>query len=330
MSFGDFYRGRRVLLTGDTGFKGAWLARWLELLGADVVGLALPADTTPALTHVLGLRERLPCFDVDIRDERAVVDVFASAQPELVMHLAAQPLVRASYRAPVDTFATNVMGTAHVLEAIRTTSSVRAALVVTTDKVYENRQWPWPYREHDALGGHDPYSASKAAAEIVVASYRRSFFADGPRVVVARAGNVIGGGDWAAERLVPDIVRAIGAEVAVELRHPDAVRPWQHVLDANAGYLHLLWRVATSTLAEHAFNFGPDDDVPLTVGVLAQRFVDVFGRGRVVERRDASAPHEAHLLRLDSSLARSVLGWRPAWSTATTLTRTAEWYRCHL
>lgn len=328
MMFGDAYRGRRVLVTGDTGFKGAWLCRWLTRLGAEVVGAALPPDTNPSLFEALKLGDSITHHDVDIRDADAVAALVANARPDLVIHLAAQPLVRRSYRAPVETFATNVMGTAHLLDAVRHCPSVLATLVVTTDKVYENRGWLWPYRENDTLGGHDPYSASKAAAELVVSSYRRSFFGTGGPVVVARAGNVIGGGDWAEDRIIPDIVRAIIATKPVELRNPRAVRPWQHVLDALSGYLQLLSLASSSPSVGHdAFNFGPDDATPVDVGALVRRFCVVMGRGSVVEKPDPSAPHEAQDLRLDSTLARRHLGWRPAWSTDDAITRTAAWYR---
>jgi CDP-glucose 4,6-dehydratase len=328
--FGDAFRGRRVFVTGDTGFKGAWLCQWLARLGADVVGVALPPDTSPNLFSILKLSDAVRHHDVDVRSAVAVAMLMDEVKPSFVIHLAAQPLVRRSYREPIETFAINVMGTAHVLEAVRQCPSVEATLIATTDKVYENRGWPWAYRENDALGGRDPYSASKAAAENVVASYRHSFFATGRPVVVARAGNVIGGGDWAEDRLVPDIVRAIVAGKPVELRHPRAVRPWQHVLDALSGYLQLLARASSTSLEANAFNFGPEETEAVDVGMLAKRFCEVMGQGDVVEQPDPSAPSEARHLRLDSTLARFHLGWRPVWSTDDAIARTAAWYRCVL
>lgn len=336
-AFGGVFAGTRVLVTGDTGFKGAWLCRWLHRLGAEVTGLALPPDTAPSLHVIARVAHHTNHHDVDIRDAAAVAAVIGEARPEVIIHMAAQPLVRRSYRAPLDTFAVNVMGTAHVLEAARGQSSVRATLVVTTDKVYEHRGDGRPHKESDALGGHDPYSASKAAAELVVASYRRSYFQPaGCPLVVARAGNVIGGGDFAEDRIVPDVFRALVAGQPVELRNPSAVRPWQHVLDALSGYLRLL-EVALSApaalpaaLPECAFNFGPDDGATIDVGTLAQRFCHELGRGEVVHRPQAQAPHEAQELRLDVGLARRALLWQPVWSTDMAIAETARFYRVFL
>lgn len=332
-AFGGVFGGTRVLVTGDTGFKGAWLCRWLHRLGAEITGLALPPDTTPSLHSIARVGDHTRHHDVDIRDGAAVAAVVAETQPEVVIHMAAQPLVRRSYREPVDTFAGNVMGTAHVLEAVRQHSTVRAALVVTTDKVYASRDDGRPHMESDPLGGHDPYSASKAAAELVASSYRRSYFVPvGRPLVVARAGNVIGGGDFAEDRIVPDIIRAIGAGRPVELRNPHALRPWQHVLDALSGYLRLLEVALSSpaTLSDHAFNFGPDDGAKIDVGTLAQRFCDQMGRGAVVLRPDDKAPHETQELRLDVSLARRALLWQPLWNTDEAIAQTASFYRVFL
>jgi CDP-glucose 4,6-dehydratase len=326
--FAGAFAGQRVLVTGDTGFKGAWLCAWLRRLGADVWGCGLAPETTPSLFDVLSLADNITHRNVDVRNADAVRAFISEAQPTYVFHLAAQALVRRSYEDPVVTFATNVMGTAHVLEAIRHTPSVRVAIIVTTDKVYENQGWHWAYRETDALGGHDPYSASKAAAEMVVSSYRRSYFEHGPLVVSARAGNVVGGGDWAPDRLVPDLVRALEEERPLELRNPRATRPWQHVLDASSGYLHLAARLFgdAKLVAHGAWNFGPDDAEPIPVAALAEMLARAFGRGAIVDVEDATAPHEARDLRLDSSAARRLLGWRPAWATVETVNRTAQWY----
>ena len=334
-AFGARYAGRRVLVTGHTGFKGSWLALWLEMLGARVAGLSLPAPTTPS--HHALLR---PAFDealVDLRDAAAVRGALARFAPQIVFHLAAQPLVRASYREPAQTFDTNVMGLVNLLEAVRVAPAVRAVLVVTTDKCYENREWEFAYRETDALGGHDPYSASKACAEIVSASWRASFLGtdDGRGhpvlLATARAGNVIGGGDWAAERIVPDLARALDAGETVRVRRPSAVLPWQHVLEPLAGYLALGARLLDGDACfADAFNFGPADDDTLTVGELVRAFERHWPALRCEFATADDGPHEAGLLRLDSARARSRLGWRPVWRSERAVERTAAWYRRHL
>lgn len=325
--FGDAYRGRRVLVTGHTGFKGSWLCLWLNSLGATVMGLALDPSSEPNHWDLLGL----PVADnrVDVRNEVAVRAVLAESQPEVVFHLAAQPLVRRSYREPMTTWATNVMGTAHVLEAVRQTPSVRAVVVVTSDKCYQNREWPWAYREHDRLGGHDPYSASKAAAELVAASYRDSFFhaADSALIASARAGNVIGGGDWSEDRLVPDLVRAVADGESLVIRSPLSTRPWQHVLDCLSGYLllgrHLL--AGDSGCAE-AWNFGPDNDGNRTVEQMLHRLSAVWPQVSW-EQSAERGPHEAGLLQLDIAKARTRLDWRPVWGFDDAITTTARWYQ---
>jgi CDP-glucose 4,6-dehydratase len=329
--FGGAYAGRRVLVTGHTGFKGSWLALWLHTLGARVFGLALPAETAPAHAVLLGLpvEEAL----VDLRDAGAVRQALRRFEPELVLHLAAQPLVRRSYREPVATFDTNVMGLVNLLEAVRGTPTVRAVVNATTDKCYANLNTPRGYREDDALGGHDPYSASKACAEIVSASYRASFLAqdDGRgrpvALATARAGNVVGGGDWSEDRLVPDLVRAALAGRATPIRNPHATRPWQHVLEPLAGYLLLGQRLLDDPATEaEAWNFGPEDSGHLSVGELVTRFA-AHGP-RVTHAIDARPqPHEAALLHLDIGKSRARLGWRPVWDADTTLARTAHWYR---
>lgn len=326
------WRGRRVLITGHTGFKGSWLALWLSQLGAQVTGLAL-APETPSLFDQARLSELLNHIEGDIRDRATVERAVASAQPEVVFHLAAQPLVRLSYAEPVETFATNVQGTAHVLDACRRAPDLKAIVCVTSDKCYENREWIWPYRETDPMGGHDPYSASKGAAELVAASYRRSFFhADGtPLLATARAGNVIGGGDWAADRLVPDIIRALIAGTDVEIRSPGSVRPWQHVLDALGGYLLLAGSLLAASqrgernLAE-GWNFGPADSDARPVGWIVERMLSAWGRGGW-RQDDAPRVHEAHLLRLDCSKARAELGWQPAWPLETALHQIVAWHQ---
>lgn len=326
---GDFWRGRRVLLTGHTGFKGSWLSLWLSGHGAHVTGLALPPDTTPSLFDLARIGELVDSRIGDICDPDVVTAAMQAAVPEIVFHLAAQPLVRRSYAEPVLTFATNVMGTAHVLEAARRSSTVRAIVVVTTDKCYENRESGQHYREQDALGGHDPYSASKACTELLTAAWRTSFLsARGVAVATARAGNVIGGGDWAADRLVPDVLRAVERGEQLHLRNPDATRPWQHVLEPLAGYLSLAEHLVTSREEfEGAWNFGPaiDDVRPVraVVNGLLQRL-----RPGLAWRLDAQPHvHEAQQLSLDSTKARAHLRWAPRWSFEETLDVVAHWHR---
>ena len=321
-----FWRGRRVLLSGHTGFKGAWLALWLQRLGAEVTGLALEAlpRSLYAAACVEGV---LASRIVDVRDTAAVARVVREARPEVVFHLAAQALVRAGYRDPIATHATNVMGTAHVLDALRDLPEVRVAVVVTTDKVYRDAAWPYPYREDDALGGHDPYSASKAAAELVAASYRDAFLAaQGVALATARAGNVIGGGDWSEDRLIPDAVRAWESGQVLRLRRPQAVRPWQHVLDPLAGYLCLaeaLWR--QPGLAG-AWNFGPRTDEAASVAEVVALARQAYGAGEWQADADAG-PHETHWLALEVAKARRALGVAARWPLAEAVGRTMRWYR---
>ena len=327
----EFWNGRRVFVTGHTGFKGGWLCLWLNRMGAHVTGLSLPAPTKPSLFEQTRLAEIVDHHIGDIRDERVVLDAIATARPEIVFHLAAQPLVRYSYDNPVETYATNVMGTVHVLEACRKVDSVKAAICVTTDKCYENREWIWPYREEDPMGGHDPYSSSKGAAELAIASYRRSY-PGGLRIASVRAGNVIGGGDWAGDRLIPDILRALIAGERPMIRNPASVRPWQHVLEALSGYIMVAERLlAGDDTAATAWNFGPSEDDTQAVGWIVEQMLDAWGGGaggdRGWDQPNAPQPHEAVLLRLDSSKARASLGWRPRLDLNQTLTMIVDWHR---
>ena len=333
-----FWRDRSVLVTGHTGFKGGWLALWLHQLGARVHGYALDPPTTPSLFAVARVGAVLASDTrANLADRERLAAAFRQAQPEVVFHLAAQPLVRASYADPLGTLTDNVLGTAQVLEAARACAAVRALVLITTDKVYDNREWLYPYREVDPLGGHDLYSASKAAAELVAASYRASFFTGAAghpaRVATVRAGNVIGGGDWATDRLVPDCVRAFMRQAPVVLRFPHAVRPWQHVLEPLAGYLQLaehLLAPGGESLAR-AWNFGPAASGDATAGELAATLARLWGAGaRVESAPSADHPHEAGLLRLDSTLARTVLDWQPRWSLAQALEQTVAWYQAWL
>lgn len=332
--FSNFYKGKRVFLTGHTGFKGSWLCEWLFALGAEVHGYALDPQPHEILFDQLGLPSRLASDTrADLADRPALSKAIADAEPEIVLHLAAQPLVRLSYDIPVDTFATNVMGTAHLLEAVRNSGLGCAVVCITTDKCYENREWLHAYREEDAMGGHDPYSASKGAAELVIASYRNSFFQKGKVALAsARAGNVIGGGDWALDRIVPDCVRALRSGSAIPVRNRIATRPWQHVLEPLGGYLWLAAKLAMSRESESnlpslasAFNFGPNLTSNRTVADLVQELIRHMG-GEWLDASDPTALHEASKLNLAIDKAFHLLGWRPVWNFGETVSRTAEWY----
>ncbi len=329
----DFWSGKRVIVTGHTGFKGSWLALWLASLGAEVTGYALAPPTDPALWDLLGL-ELIKSELADVRDVERLARAFQEFRPEIVFHLAAQSLVRLSYEDPVATYATNVMGTVNVLEAVRRQGGVRVVVNVTSDKCYENREWARGYREDDAMGGYDPYSSSKGCAELATAAYRSSFFnpekyaAHGVALASARAGNVIGGGDWAQYRLVPDVMRAALKGEPARIRNPNAVRPWQHVLDPLHGYLMLaerLWRNGPEFAG--GWNFGPVEEDAIPVGKVADQLVACWGKGARWIADAGVHPHEAHYLKLDCSKARSQLGWRPSLALAEALAWTVDWYR---
>ncbi len=330
--FGNTYHQRRVLVTGHTGFKGSWLTLWLKQMGAQVGGLSLPPDTTPSHARLLALS--LDEALVDLCDASAVREAVQRFEPEVIFHLGAQAIVRRSYHDPVGTFNTNVMGLVNLLEAVRATPSVRAVVNATTDKCYENRHTTVGYRETAPLGGHDPYSASKACAEIVSASYRASFMAHPSHghsvgLATARAGNVIGGGDWAQDRLIPDLVRAAVAGRATDIRHPQATRPWQHVLEPLSGYLMLGERLLSDPhAAAQAWNFGPPPQGHLTVGAVIDAFAAHWPAVRYTQD-NLPQPHEAALLHLDCGKAKQQLGWRPVWQADTMIERTARWYRAH-
>ena len=333
-SLATFYRGKTVLVTGHTGFKGAWLSEWLKILGARVIGFALPPNDQPNLFDAAHIGEAMSSVLGDLREFSAVRAVFEEHAPEIVFHNAAQPLVRRSYREPVTTYATNVMGTVHVLEAARNTSSVRAVVVVTSDKCYDNKDWLWGYREADPIGGRDPYSSSKGCAELVTAAYRHSFFhknEGSAAVASARAGNVIAGGDWAEDRLVPDIVRSISSGNTVVLRHPNAHRRWQYVLEPIRGYLMLGEFLGGGDHSyAQAWNFGPNDEASISVSELAMRMIRFWGKGQLTVQPKEDDLHEAQYLKLDCSKAHAWLGWKPMLSIDESLQLTVEWYRNYL
>jgi CDP-glucose 4,6-dehydratase len=329
----SFWRGRRVLLTGHTGFKGSWLALWLTELGSIVTGVGLEPEGDPHLFHQLRLSERINHHIADIRHLPVLQEIALASDPEVVLHLAAQPLVRRSYRDPLGTWSTNVQGSLNLLEALRPLCHPCAVVMVTTDKVYANQEWAYGYREHDRLGGHDPYSASKAAAELAIACWRASFCGTSPhqtphlRIATARAGNVIGGGDWAEDRIVPDAMRALATGEPIAVRNPSATRPWQHVLEPLGGYLRLAEALASDPepLCE-AFNFGPQLESNRTVRELVNTILSDWP-GKWLDQSDSAAPHEAGLLNLQIDKAHHLLGWHPRWDYATTIERTVCWYR---
>ncbi len=325
----DFWRGKRVFLTGHTGFKGGWLSLWLQSMGAEVHGYALTPPTKTNLFTAAEIGKGMMSSEIaDIRDANRLRRAMQVAQPEIIFHLAAQPLVRYSYAQPVETYAVNVMGTVHLLEAARATPGVKAVVNVTTDKCYENREWVWGYRENEALGGFDPYSSSKGCAELVTAAYRRSFLEPaGIALASARAGNVIGGGDWAEDRLLPDFLRAMDAGVMLKIRSPQSTRPWQHVLEPLSGYLMLAERLYTAgrQFAE-AWNFGPSDEDARSVRWIVERLAEMQQDVKW-QCDEAPQPHEAHYLKLDSSKAHGLLNWEPRWRLQAALQKTLEWHR---
>ncbi len=328
----SFWAGKRVFVTGHTGFKGAWLCLLLSQLGAEVFGLALDPDSEDGLFVSAGVKDVVHHVIGDIREIDVVRQAVHTARPDVVIHMAAQSLVRRSYQEPVETYATNVMGTVHLLECVRAAPTVRAVVIVTSDKCYENHEWPWAYREADQLGGRDPYSNSKACAELVTAAYRDSFFQakTAARVASVRAGNVIGGGDWSRDRLVPDAMRAFVSGQPLRIRNPASVRPWQHVLDPLVGYLVLAERlVEDGKQFEGGWNFGPHMDGEVSVAALADALVRHWGHGSRWEREDGEQPHEANYLKLDCSKARNLLGWRHLIDFESALRFTVDWYRAH-
>jgi CDP-glucose 4,6-dehydratase len=327
-----FWSGKRVLVTGHTGFKGAWLCLWLEQLGAEVVGVSSGRATEPSLFELASVGDGVESVEADVRDAARMRDILRERRPEVVIHLAAQSLVRRSYEQPLETYEVNTLGTANVLEAVRGADDVRAVVCISTDKVYENREWLWAYREDEPLGGHDPYSSSKAGAELVVAAYRASFFEDGGHgaaVASARAGNVIGGGDWADDRLIPDIMRAAIDGRPAAVRNPHSIRPWQHVLNPLSGYLMLAERLWEDDGFASAWNFGPADEDARPVEWILERLAAHWGEGLSWELDKGDHAHEATYLKVDSSKARALLGWTPRWDLDGALAAVAEWYRAY-
>ena len=328
----SFWNGKRVFLTGHTGFKGSWLSLWLQLMGVELYGFALTPPTTPALFDEAHVAKGMANKIGDIRDYETLFKAMQACRPDIVIHMAAQPLVRYSYVVPVETYATNVMGTVHVLEAARQVGSARAIVNVTTDKCYENKEWLWGYREDEPMGGHDPYSNSKGCSELVTIAYRRSFFkSSGIALASARAGNVIGGGDWALDRLVPDILRAFEANKPVIIRNPHAIRPWQHVLEPLYGYLLLAEYLYTGGQAfAEGWNFGPKDDDARPVQWIVEHMVNQWGQGASWQQDGGVHPHEANYLKLDISKAKARLGWQPRWPLATALEKIIAWHQAYL
>jgi CDP-glucose 4,6-dehydratase len=324
-----FYKNKKVFITGHTGFKGTWLCRILLQAGAEITGFALGPPTEPSLFVQTKTQKDLPSITGDVRDRGALVKAVQEAKPDILFHLAAQPLVRLSYREPAATYETNVMGTVNVLEALRLTAGIRSFVNVTTDKVYENREWFWGYRENEPLNGYDPYSNSKSSSDLITAGYRNAFFsgADVPAVSTARSGNVIGGGDYAADRIIPDCVRAVSAGKEILLRNPHSIRPYQHVLDCLGGYLLLAEKQYHDMSLAGAYNFGPDEADCVSTGKLAGLFCGCWGPEAVRKTRADSGPHEANFLKLDCAKAKAVLGWKPKWDIKTAVEKTVEFFK---
>lgn len=332
----SFWHGKRILLTGHTGFKGSWISLWLQSMGARVVGYALAPPTKPSLFEVADVGKHMISIIADIRDLGRLKEAFIEHQPEIVIHMAAQPLVRYSYIEPVETYSTNVMGVVNLFEAVRSTKSVKAVVNVTTDKCYENREWAWGYRENEAMGGYDPYSSSKGCAELVTAAYRNSYFhpdkflEHGVAIASARAGNVIGGGDWAEDRLIPDIMRAISASQPVNIRNPHAIRPWQHVLEPLSGYLLLAQKLYEEGAGfAEGWNFGPNEEDAKPVQWIVENLTAAWGEGATWMLDGGEHPHEAHYLKLDCSKAKARLDWHPRWRLGRALTAIADWHRAY-
>jgi CDP-glucose 4,6-dehydratase len=331
--FDNFYKGKKVLVTGHTGFKGSWLSIWLHELGAEVIGLAKDPFTERDNYVLSGLKDKITDLRGDIRDGKLMKEIFHQYQPEIVFHLAAQPLVRLSYEIPAETYETNVMGTINVLEAIRATESVKVGVMITTDKCYENKEQIWGYRENEPMGGYDPYSSSKGAAEIAISSWRRSFFhpkdynKHGKSIASARAGNVIGGGDWSLDRIIPDCIKALEAGKEIEIRSPKAIRPWQHVLEPLGGYLLLAQKMGNNpTKFAEGWNFGPRSESIETVWNIASKVIENYGSGELKDLSDPNALHEANLLMLDISKAKFELGWEPRMNIDQCVALTIDWY----
>lgn len=325
----EFWKGKKVLITGHTGFKGSWLSFWLAKLGVEVCGFSLTPETSPNLFENLKLESKIRSNFGDIRDLANFEKVISDFQPEIVLHLAAQSLVRRSYREPVETYTTNVTGTINILEAVRKADSVKSVVIITTDKVYENKEWLWAYRENERLGGFDPYSNSKACAELAVSSYRNSFFAESDCLIAtARAGNVIGGGDWSEDRLLPDVFRSLIFGEKLEIRNPASIRPWQHVLEPLSGYLKLAEKLynGEKSFAE-SWNFGSEDSDAKPVGWILEKIKNIWDESVNWEIAQAKQPHEAKLLKLDSTKAKNELGWLPKLNLDEAINLTAEWYR---
>lgn len=326
----EFWRGKKVFVTGHTGFKGSWLSLWLQQLGAEVTGYALEAPTSPSLFVEAKVAMGMQSIVGDVRDANALSGALAATKPDVVIHMAAQPLVRYSYLNPVETYSTNLMGTIHLLEAVRQSNSIKVVVNVTTDKCYENREWVWGYREHEPMGGYDPYSCSKGCSELVSSSYGRSFFqGTGIALATARAGNVIGGGDWAKDRLIPDILRSLENGNSVRIRNPGAIRPWQHVLDPLSGYLLLaekLYSKGADGWAD-AWNFGPLDDDVRSVRWIVEYMINMWGSNNSWLQDQGEQPHEASYLKLDISKAKSILGWHPSWRLDTALKNVVTWHK---
>ncbi|MEQ8241281.1 MAG: CDP-glucose 4,6-dehydratase [Cyclobacteriaceae bacterium] len=328
------FKGKKVFLTGHTGFKGSWMLYWLHQLGAEITGYSLAPDSEKSLYNEINGDNLCHSIIADIRDSKKLIECIHQSQPDFIFHLAAQPLVRLSYDIPAETFAVNAIGTANVLDGIKALQKPCTAVMITTDKVYENKEWHYPYRETDRLGGYDPYSASKACAELVISSYRNSFFntnhynSHKKSIASARAGNVIGGGDWAKDRIIPDIVRALTDGLPIQVRNPQAVRPWQHVLEPISGYLMLAAKMAEEPIKfSNSWNFGPNAEDNLTVGELAKIATDQWGHGEIITPKLAGQPHEAGLLKLDISKTVNELGWKPMWDAKKSIQMTLDWYK---